>query len=418
VEAIDGRKGDVKRALPGPNAESQARRAGTQIGGLQGCRKGVRARQVRATDPEFAIAISGGGFRASLAALGVLRFFASAGLLTNVRTVSSVSGGSVTNALFALSYPTIALQGFTLEAFDAVVTTPLLSRVTGKSLTRKLIANSWRAIGPRTRTDVLAKALDHWFFHGATLSQITTDCDFVFNATNLHTSVRFGFQQYRVGDYVIGFTAPNPKLRVAQAVAASAAVPGVFAPVVLRGHEYPCDPGYPPRLVDGGVYDNLGIEPLNRLRSAYSVVMNAGGVFRVGKFGRLPIVGTLSRSSSTMYRQTTALRMRALVDSFQAWETAMSAGDVPPPTARRGVVFALATSFTQVSPAWRSPSRPEDPDPIHLQDLPTSFSRFKWEDAIRLINRGWWLVGASLSTYHPDLLHALPALPPIPTGTS
>jgi predicted acylesterase/phospholipase RssA len=52
----------------------------------------------------FALAFSGGGFRASLAALGVLRFVADAGLLGRVRYVSSVSGGSVAHGAFA-SHP-------------------------------------------------------------------------------------------------------------------------------------------------------------------------------------------------------------------------------------------------------------------------------------------------------------------------
>ena len=38
--------------------------------------------------PPFALAFSGGGFRATLSALGVLRFMADAGLLAQVRWVS------------------------------------------------------------------------------------------------------------------------------------------------------------------------------------------------------------------------------------------------------------------------------------------------------------------------------------------
>src|SRR5258705_12225074 len=55
--------------------------------------------------PAFAVALSGGGFRATLSGIGVLRFLADAGLLGRVRHVSSVSGGSITNALFAQAYP-------------------------------------------------------------------------------------------------------------------------------------------------------------------------------------------------------------------------------------------------------------------------------------------------------------------------
>lgn len=47
--------------------------------------------------PTLGLAFSGGGFRATLAALGVVRFLADAGVLADVRFASSVSGGSVAN---------------------------------------------------------------------------------------------------------------------------------------------------------------------------------------------------------------------------------------------------------------------------------------------------------------------------------
>ena len=57
--------------------------------------------------------------------------------------------------------------------------------------------------------------------------------------------------------------------RLGEAVAASAAVPGIFEPISLAGI-YPKegDP-YDVRLVDGGVYDNQGFDPV-RIRSGVS----------------------------------------------------------------------------------------------------------------------------------------------------
>lgn len=393
--------------------EELARRAGTHLSVVQLCRKSsVPLRKQGGDEPRFALALSGGGFRASLSALGVLRFFASANLLSHVSTVSSVSGGSVTNGLFAVSYRKIEASGFTLKAFDEAVTDPLLSYITSKSMTRKLIMNSWKAIGPPTRTTILANALDQWFYDGAKLHDLSETCDFVINATNLNSGVRFGFKQYSVGDYTLGFVKPRDSLLVAEAVAASAAVPGVFAPFDLKGHKYPCDVGYPPKLVDGGVYDNLGIEPIKNLESTCLVVLNAGGVFRVGKLGPLPIVGALARSNSVMYRQSSALRMRDFVDRYKQWER----NDPPPSTGRQGVIFCLGTTFKAVAPKWLI-NRPNDVDPSHLEGLPTSFSRFSLDDAVRLIYRGWWLTGASLATFHPSVISDLPAVPPMPQRT-
>src|SRR5215210_2011683 len=62
--------------------------------------------------PPFALAFSGGGFRATLSAVGVLRFMADARLLGQVRWVSSVSGGSVAQGLFAHAYPELEKADF------------------------------------------------------------------------------------------------------------------------------------------------------------------------------------------------------------------------------------------------------------------------------------------------------------------
>lgn len=57
----------------------------------------------------------------------MLRFLAGASLLVDVRIVSSVSGGGVTNGPFAARYDELAEAGLTLEAFDELVTAPLLN---------------------------------------------------------------------------------------------------------------------------------------------------------------------------------------------------------------------------------------------------------------------------------------------------
>src|SRR5437870_4752753 len=72
------------------------------------------------SDPKLAVALSGGGFRASCAALGVLRLLADASLLGSVRYASSVSGGSVANGYLACRYPALEEQQFTRSAFDSL----------------------------------------------------------------------------------------------------------------------------------------------------------------------------------------------------------------------------------------------------------------------------------------------------------
>jgi hypothetical protein len=49
------------------------------------------------------IALSGGGHRASLLSLGALLYVVDSGMNARVRTVTSVSGGSITNAFFRIA---------------------------------------------------------------------------------------------------------------------------------------------------------------------------------------------------------------------------------------------------------------------------------------------------------------------------
>lgn len=125
--------------------------------------------------PPVALCFSGGGFRATLSAL---RFVADAGLLGNVRYVSSVSGGSVASGLFASRYEELEEKEFSPEGVDAVVIKPFVRQVTRKSLSRALVANIWRTLGPKTRTDVLADLFDRWFFGGRELETLSERCRF------------------------------------------------------------------------------------------------------------------------------------------------------------------------------------------------------------------------------------------------
>ena len=361
--------------------------------------------------PPFALALSGGGFRATLCAVGVARFMADAGLLARLRYSSSVSGGSVANGILACGYRDVAEHGFTGQAFDAHVLDPLVRRISRSSLAKKLIRGLPQTFGRRTRTDLLAEALDAWWFDGRMLADLPADVRWIFNASNMTTGVGFGFERDVVGDYVIGrlSTAQLP-VGLATAVAASAAVPGPFAEVVIDA-PFPCADGRAARLLDGGAYDNSGLQPLDDVTDACLVAVNAGGTFRVGKLGRVPIVRDLQRANAILYKQSTGLRREFMVDRYQAWEQATTAHQTPPSFGRLGVLFSLGTSIEQLPDEWAE-GRPEGDAKLReeLANVPTSFDRFPAELCERLIYRGWWLTGATLSRYHRDLLPAaLPA---------
>src|SRR5262249_38476959 len=53
---------------------------------------------------QFGLALSGGGFRATLFHLGVVRFMRDAGFLRHITDIASVSGGSILGAHLALNW--------------------------------------------------------------------------------------------------------------------------------------------------------------------------------------------------------------------------------------------------------------------------------------------------------------------------
>lgn len=360
------------------------------------------------SEPAIAVALSGGGFRATLAGLGVLRFLADAGLLAQVRYVSSVSGGSVASGLFARHYDAVSADGFTRDAFDRHVLKPFVTTVSTRSLSRGMLPQIWKLIGRRTRTDLLAEEFDELFFGGFRLADLPAQCRFMINAANTTTSVRFVFERDFLGDYVIGYVPTEPtRLRLSHAVAASAAVPGLLAPMVLdKSIAFPCRNGRTVRLVDGGAYDNSGTEAVDELPDSLLVAVNAGGLFVTGTYGRIPLVRDLQLAQSLLYRQSTALRRRWMVDQFQAWEEAKAAGRPIPEWGRRGVLFGLATTLDP-APVWAA-ANPRTPDP-KVAYVKTSFDQFPADLCADLVYAGWWFTGATLSKFHGEVLpDALP----------
>jgi NTE family protein len=372
-------------------------------------------------DPSlFALSFSGGGWRAALTAAGVLRFVSEAGLLRQVRWVSSVSGGSITNGLLAVSYQQLRDADFAPSAVDEHVLAPLLGASRDRSLTRGLLRNIWRA-PRRTRTGVLADVLADWLGFNELLSGLSSECHFTFNAANETTGVRFNFDRERIGDYVIGHRATaGTSVRVADAVACSAAVPGAFSAMPLRGLKFPCGDGKDVRLVDGGVYDNLGLEALDDLHGPCLIITSAGGVLRTGMHGLvnwIPFVKDLKRSEALLYRQSTALRTRTMLERFKVWEGTPRGQH--PDFARQGVLFGIGTTMDNVPESW-STGRDEFPNsenPLELAEYKTTFNKLSPYIAEALVHRGWWLTGATLCAYHPDLVSGeLPHWRQLPSG--
>lgn len=194
--------------------------------------------------------------------------------------ISSVSGGSITAAKIALEaarHPFDSLADFDRRVADPIIA---LGQI---GLRRRIMAKfrPWRR--PRDSfASAFVQLLDQHLFDGATLRDLAGPINVVINATSLHTGRRFRFKCSDVGDSVFGVTEQVDGIAIAFAVAASACFPMMFAalPFVTEGRLFwsnywdpqqrrPSNP--PPKmwLTDGGVYDNLGSEPLLRIDTPF-----------------------------------------------------------------------------------------------------------------------------------------------------
>ena len=226
------------------------------------------------------------------------------GVLARLATVSGVSGGSIVANLLAdprLEFPP---GGGVVGGFEDFVAEPL-ARLTSRNIrTPALLAKvrpwNWAArdAAIRALADELADAVTWWskplrdnVGAGPAVVTCATEIgygvDWVFEDPTAHRP------HGRVGDYRLGYAAPPADLRLADVVAASCAFPPFFAPMVLDGVAMHLTGGKKGlesdderaailrrvRLTDGGVYDNLGLEPVWK-RHATVLVSDGGGVFR------------------------------------------------------------------------------------------------------------------------------------------
>ncbi len=247
---------------------------------------------VDGTQYSVGLALSGGGFRASIFHMGVLKRLDELGILSNVDVVSTVSGGSIVGAYYVHQMG----LGKSLAEIEARFTEALKANVRLRGLTGAIVFHPIRALRSllpgHTRTDTTAAELDRLLFHGATLQSLPDHPKLIINATSLNTGQVWKFSKESMYDYRYG-TIREPQAPLCDAVGASAAVPGLFPPLILDPdyiHDVeppppsksgePFDPATVKRLAlsDGGVRDNQGVRSLLTEKLPYVIVSDASGL--------------------------------------------------------------------------------------------------------------------------------------------
>lgn len=337
-----------------------------------------------------ALALSGGGFRAALYHVGTVIRLNELGMLQEIERISSVSGGSITAGLLAARWDQLDFTGGVATNLDSEFVEPI------REFCRRSIdvtTVGWGSILPgKSIGDVLADTYDE-LFRGITLRELPDKPQFVFDATNVQTGRLFRMQKVRMADYSVG-EIPNPAIRVAVAVAASSAFPPVLSPVhVATDPEDWLDmPGTSHfqnlaykrvlTLMDGGAYDNLGLETVDDF--ATLIVSDAGAPFSMEGEASTLWPQQLMRALDIATDQARGLRKRLLHAETQA----------------SGRVYAYAGIDND-------PMDYTAPRTLHvnrsvtekLARLRTRLNEFSEEEQGRLINWGWYMTDIAVRTY-------------------
>ena len=231
--------------------------------------------EINGEKKRIGLALSGGGFRAAAFHLGVMQKLHEIGLLDKLDLISCVSGGSIAGGALANGWGNLPA---TLAQIDQYLRTKSIA-------ISSLVGGIFDPF--HSRLDKLADTYDRDLFGNKTLASLKNGPRIYFNATNLASGNMFFFVAGGGGDEEMGEhelgVVKAPDFPIARAVAASSAFPPVFPPLRLGPDIYACGSAVEyVTLCDGGVYDNMGVNPLLRVarnRLDYMIVSDGGKPF-------------------------------------------------------------------------------------------------------------------------------------------
>jgi NTE family protein len=314
-------------------------------------------------EPGIGLALSGGGYRAMLFHAGALARLNEFGLLSKAARISSVSGGSIAAGYLAKIWTTLRADG---NGVFSDFTSAYVDKMLAFSRNNLDVVDALLGQLPfHTVAEEVATSYDDLLFEGVSLQSLPDAPRFVFCATNLQTGVCWRFSKPYAGDYVIGYL-ENPDIRLALAVAASAAFPPFLSPLTLTPpagafKNWPSDgPAPDPApfrekvlLVDGGVYDNHGLEPIVK-RYMTLFVSDGGAPFVRMNDVRTDWLSQLRRVLELEDNQSRALRRRDLMMRLTKGNADFARGALGSAAtdsiARMGAYWGIDTNADSVAP--------------------------------------------------------------------
>jgi NTE family protein len=368
----------------------------------------------------IALCLSGGGFRATLFHIGALWRLNQFGYLPKLARISSVSGGSIAAGWLGACWKKLDFdQAGVAGNFNEVFVDPLRS-FTSKNLDVWVILsgllNPFGSIG-----DSLIRSYRKNLFGSLTLRDLPARPYFVFNASNAQTGALFRFSRNYLADYQIG-QSMDPQIELAVVVAASSAFPPFLSPVRLKlnSTDFRPDPTaklqrepFTSRIVllDGGVYDNLGLETIQKNFSTI-LVSDAGGKMQPDPYPWLFWGIQAYRVLTLMDNQVRALRKRDILGMFtirKKLTSYMRENNLPIDeniiklVSRKGTYWGAFTHIEDYDLGSNTLPCPNEKT-LKLALLPTRLWGFSRQNQERLINWGYAVCDAAMRRHVDPIL--------------
>jgi len=288
---------------------------------------------------KLALALSGGGVRAMVFHAGVFLFLSERGYFEKIEQISSVSGGSL---LVGLIYKENNYVWPTSKEYQSTIFQEVKNHLCSKNIQLRaaielLKPNNW--MYALSRANVVARTIEKVWGIDKKLSDISSYPVWSINGTTAENGKRFRFKHNTCGDYSIGYCDAQ-EFKISEAIAASAAFPGGIGPLAIRvdkhewnkrknwndpeGSALAVNPPYKTiHIYDGGVYDNLGTEPLFDpgkglpKQDGYSILVSDASspfsnTFSIGPLNPF----RLKRIIDITMDQARSLRVRSLMNYF------------------------------------------------------------------------------------------------------
>lgn len=230
------------------------------------------------------LAFSGGGYRATLFHAGAMLRLNELGILGKASRITSVSGGSITTGIMAMNWDKIAWNDGK-ATHEEMVEHLIQPCIDATSLSIDVAVSAWGLVPGISAGNKLAATYDKHIFNDKKINTITEQTRFIFCASNLQTGGLYRFNRHYMADYR-ALMSTTKQVKLSEAVAASSGFPPILAPLRLdlSGEEVTLPEGarfddpklrVKPVLADGGLYDNIGLEPIWK-RCGILVASNAG----------------------------------------------------------------------------------------------------------------------------------------------